>query len=93
VAEQPAAGLGSTLVAANPVADNATIRFSLAQAGLVSCLVYDAAGNRVAELADGRMAAGEHRFTWNAGAVPAGIYLCQLATDAGSHTVRLVKAH
>ncbi len=77
----------------NPVARDVTIRFSLTQAGSVSCVVYDAAGNRVAQLADGQMDAGEHRLCWNADAVPAGIYLCQFSTSAGTQTVRLVKAH
>ena len=85
-------GLQPIRVTPNPANSDASISFQLERGGPVSCLVYDAAGNRVAQLADGSYAAGTHRLSWNAASVPPGIYLCQLETSAGSRTVRLVRA-
>jgi len=75
----------------NPAWDRADISYSVERPGYVSCVLYDAAGNRRAELVSSRKTAGAHRLVWHA-AVPAGAYLCRLETPSGSRTVRLVKA-
>ena len=51
--------------------------------------LYDIAGRLVRTLIDGAMPPGPHRIRWDgrseAGlAVPSGVYLCQLTTQAGT---------
>lgn len=89
--EGRAAGTSPDLtVAPNPMADRAEVSYHLTQPGRVSCVVYDAAGNRRAVLANGTQPAGAHRLSWRT-SVPAGAYLCRLETPAGTRTARLVK--
>ena len=78
----------------NPFADRTTLSFSLAEPGPVALTVYDVQGRRVAALADRTMAAGPHRVTWDGRsadgrALPAGVYVVRLVSDAGAATVKL----
>jgi flagellar hook assembly protein FlgD len=75
----------------NPVRSSTRISYTLAQAGPVSCAVYDGAGRRVAELFRGQQAAGEQSLTWNATGVGPGAYFVRIE-GAAQGTVRLVKA-
>ncbi|HDR06460.1 MAG TPA: T9SS type A sorting domain-containing protein, partial [Candidatus Coatesbacteria bacterium] len=74
----------------NPAAGIATFSFYLPEAVEVGLAVYDAAGRRVAVLADGYESAGEHAVTWDASGHAPGVYLCRLTTEDGSYTRRLV---
>ncbi len=78
-------------VGPNPAHNSTRISYTLAQAGPVSCAVYDGAGRRVAELFRGQQAAGEQTLTWNAAGAGPGAYFVRLA-GAAQGTVRLVKA-
>ena len=78
-------------VVPSPVTDGATVSFQLHHGGPVSCVVYDAAGNRVASLADGFRAAGDYRLKWNAAAATPGIYFCTLESAGETRTARLTK--
>ncbi len=67
----------------NPFNSSTTIRYGLPVAGMVSLSVYDLSGKKVAVLMDGygdpsSYAAGWHEIVWDAGAVPAGVYLVEL---------------
>ena len=76
----------------NPHGDHTQVSFSLERAGAVTCRVFDAAGNRVADLANGRMHAGQHSLIWDAGDAGPGTYFAELQTPAGTRCARLVKA-
>lgn len=76
-------------VSPNPFGTETVIAYSLAQGMDVSVVVYDVSGREIVRLLDGFEVAGDHRITWDATdaageAVPAGIYLYRLATDAGT---------
>jgi|GEM_PF-6543137 len=58
----------------NPFSDLAHIDFSLARDQTAHVFVYDVRGRRVAVLHEGSLAAGTHRFTFDAGDLPAGLY-------------------
>ncbi len=77
----------------NPFNSTTTIRFGLPVAGEVDLVVRDLSGRSVAVLAGGRYEAGYHEVIWDAGAVPAGVYLVELRTDGGkiSKKVTLIK--
>lgn len=49
----------------NPARDALAIRYQLPRESDVSLAVYDLAGRKVAELADGRVGPGEHVANWN----------------------------
>jgi hypothetical protein len=70
----------------NPVTASARITFKLEAPGAVRLAVYDLAGRRVATLAEGHYAAGEHAVSWRAD-VPTGIYIYRLEA-AGKVAVR-----
>ena len=61
----------------NPVTATATISFKLEMPSRVSLAVYDLSGRRVATLAEGSYAAGEHAAYWHAN-VPTGVYIYRL---------------
>lgn len=64
----------------NPVQDNTTIRFELAESGHVSLKVYDLLGTEVACLADGLKPAGVHALEFNTNNLAAGVYLYTLVS-------------
>ena len=72
----------------NPFADNTTIQLALPVTGNVNLAIYDAAGNHVRTLINGRIDAGVQRITWDGKTddgirVGSGTYLCRL--ESGSH--------
>lgn len=78
----------------NPFSERTTLTLRLAEAGPATLAVYDVRGRRVATLADGPMAAGEHRMTWDGTAadgrpLPAGVYVARLAGSAGHAAAKL----
>jgi len=80
--------------APNPFRASTTLRFRLPQHSDVSVRVYTVAGRRVATLADGPRAAGEHRVEWDgrdaAGRfASAGSYVVRLESPSGAVTRRI----
>jgi hypothetical protein len=78
----------------NPARGNATLRFALTTRGAVRLALFDAAGRRVATLADGVHEAGEHSvaFALRDGAgrdLPAGLYLARLEAEGRVLTRRI----
>ncbi len=80
---QPAAELSFAALSPNPAGDLVNVRYTLPKASDVSLSAYDVAGRKLADLAQGRQDAGEHRLTWNftdrqGRTVAAGYYLIKL---------------
>ena len=78
----------SATVAPNPVSGAATVQFALKQSSDVTLSVYDALGRQVAQLVSGNMEAGDHRVSFDAASVPAGIYIFRLAVEGAVQTRR-----
>jgi uncharacterized protein (DUF1501 family) len=76
----------------NPFVDRATIGFRLARASRATVSVMTMRGERVAVVADGSFAAGEHRVTLDR-PLPAGAYLCTLeaGTDRDTQVIHCVR--
>jgi hypothetical protein len=79
----------------NPAVGEASVSFSLPAADRVRLSVYDPAGRLVRELLQTEIPAGTHALTWDGrdarGAeVPAGTYLCRLASSAGARSEQFV---
>jgi hypothetical protein len=79
VQQPPYAVLSRPLRAVHTARGNGLISFGTAGSGSVRLLVFDRAGRVVANLAEGRLGAGEHRFSF---APPAtGVYVVKLTLD------------
>lgn len=74
----------------NPFNPATQIRYAVPQAGPVQLAVYDALGRQVALLADGVQAAGTHQVTFDASALPSGVYVYRLTTGVRTLTRPMV---
>ncbi len=77
----------------NPFNPTTTIRYELAEAGLVQLVVYDVLGREVAVLVDHDQAAGVHDVNFEASHLPSGLYIVRLkaAHQQFSRTMLLAK--
>lgn len=73
----------------NPFNPTTSITFSIAQAGTVSAVVYNTAGQKVATLVDGFKSAGTHSVTWDASAHSSGVYFCTIKAGNNSKTMKM----
>jgi len=79
----------------NPFNPVTVIPFSIAERGRVTAAVYDAAGRRVATLADRVFDAGRHTLHWNgrdsrSQNVSSGIYFARVSSESFAGTVKMV---
>jgi hypothetical protein len=72
----------------NPFNPSTTVSFSTAGGGM-SIRVYDTLGREVAVLLDGAPAAGEHTVTFDASALPAGVYFLRMRGDGFDEVRRM----
>jgi|GEM_PF-1352880 len=72
----------------NPFNSSTTITFNLRKAGRVTLDIVDINGRLVTRLADNVRGAGMQSVVWDAGSVPAGIYLVRLTDNDGATIVR-----
>ncbi|MEX2364465.1 MAG: T9SS type A sorting domain-containing protein [Balneolaceae bacterium] len=73
----------------NPFNPSTVISFSIPQNSHVNLAVYDVTGKQVAELANSRMAAGNHTVDFNASNLSSGIYIYKLTADNQVFTRKL----
>lgn len=66
----------------NPFNGATIIEYSLQQAGHVRLRIFDMLGREVATCVDGLLAAGPHRFIFQAGHLPTGVYYYLLESGA-----------
>ena len=79
----------------NPARGGGVLRFQLPDAARVQLDVYDAAGRRVARLADGIMTAGAHSVQWlrtddGGRRVGPGVYLARLKSGEVEKSLHIV---
>jgi hypothetical protein len=96
-AEGTAVAAGEVMaVSPSPFSGSTRIAFTVAREGAESLTVHDAAGRRVAVLADGEHSAGPHGVLWNGrddagNPVPAGVYFLRLRAGALAETRKVVR--
>jgi hypothetical protein len=73
----------------NPFNAQTNITYELPNAGSVDLQVYDIAGRHVATLVDGVQETGAKTVTWDAAAVPSGIYFYRLTFDGQTHSQKM----
>lgn len=96
VAEEETPGNDLRLDSANPFAEQASLRFSLAEETPVDLAVYDVRGRRVQSLAHDRLTAGTRVVSWNGRdasgrPAPSGVYFARLRTSDFERRVKLIK--
>jgi len=74
----------------NPFNPSTKISFNLKENSEVKLTIYNAAGEKVAELINAEMKKGEHEFTWDAGEFPAGVYFCRISGGDQNRTLRMI---
>ena len=91
VAAEDAAPETALLLASrpNPTSDATQIAFSLLATGKARLEAFDMLGRRVAVLQNGLLPAGEYERTFDASALPSGVYVLRLQTAAGTATARV----
>jgi len=79
----------------NPFNPSTNIKFDIPENGLVSLIVYDLMGHKVAELVNTNMNSGFHNVSWNGtdnfgNTVSTGVYIYQLKTGNYSNTQKML---
>jgi hypothetical protein len=75
----------------NPFSGETTFSFHLARKAVVDLEIYNVQGRLVtAILRDRSLAEGPHRFTYDGGALPSGVYFCRLKTAEQVFTRRML---
>ncbi|MBP1678233.1 MAG: Por secretion system C-terminal sorting protein, partial [Bacteroidetes bacterium] len=74
----------------NPFNPSTTIEYALPEASQVRLEVFNAIGERVATLVDGRQDAGSYRSTFDASSLPSGVYLYRLTAGANVSVKRMI---
>ncbi|MCB2210695.1 C10 family peptidase [bacterium] len=72
----------------NPFNAATTITVNLPETSELSVTVYNIAGQQVAELANGSVSAGTHRFTFDASQLASGLYFVRAFVPGKSHEIR-----
>ena len=65
----------------NPFNPSTTIKFALPEAAEVTLTIYNTLGQKVAELVNSKLEAGNYSYDWNARNVSTGMYIYELRTD------------
>ncbi|MDD5087806.1 MAG: T9SS type A sorting domain-containing protein [bacterium] len=75
----------------NPFNSSVTFTFTLPRTTAVTLSVFNTLGQRVREVNLGQMAAGEHRYLFEAGALPSGVYLARVEAAGRMETRKVVR--
>ncbi len=74
----------------NPFNPTTTIKFSLPEASNVKLTIYNAIGQKVAEIVNSTMDAGSYSFNWDATNVASGLYFYELNTNNFSSVKKMM---
>ena len=74
----------------NPFNPSTEISFGLPEDSYVTLKVFNALGQRVVTLVDGKREAGSYRVTWDGSGLPSGIYFYRLETEGFVKTRKML---
>jgi hypothetical protein len=74
----------------NPFNPVTTIKFSLPETSNVTLSIYNALGERVAEIVNSQLQAGNHYYQWNANNFASGLYFYELRTENFVSTKKMI---
>jgi len=87
--EHPA--VSTTHIYPNPVENTATVQYRLDEDSPVSITVQDLTGRMVLTQHEALQSAGINHMKLDFSPLPAGIYLCQIRTNKGVETVKVIR--
>ncbi|MEP6845592.1 MAG: serine hydrolase [Panacibacter sp.] len=91
IAKSPIPNQDRLSVFPNPIISSASLSFTIAQQGQATLSIYNINGKQVAKLFNEVVEKGASRqVSFNAGNLPAGIYICQLQTASGISRQKVV---
>lgn len=74
----------------NPTYGISDFRLQIADFGRVTLKIYDLQGREVATVIDQELPAGEHTVRFDAGGLPAGVYICRAKIGEKMETIKLI---
>ena len=74
----------------NPFNPSTTINFSLAEAGVTQLSVFNSTGQKIAELVNEKLSAGNHSVSFEAASISSGVYFYRLQTSQGVITKKMM---
>lgn len=74
----------------NPFNPVTNIRFDLPRESKVQLIVYSITGQKVAELVNNQLTAGNHSIVWDAAGLSSGTYICRIVAGEFSQTRKML---
>jgi hypothetical protein len=74
----------------NPFSGSTNIELQLDKSSYVRVVVTDISGRTVANLQEGNLTEGTHRFEFNGSALPKGMYIAKVITSDSQKSVKMV---
>ena len=74
----------------NPFNPSTTIKYSVPENSFINLSVYNLLGERIAELVNETLAAGEYRTDFDATELPSGIYIAKLESGNHKQTIKMI---
>lgn len=90
VAERPLSAFAFSGAYPNPFNPSTTIRFILPKEGKVTINAYNITGQKVANLFDGVLSAGEKNILWKPSGLSGGVYFVTVASDNETRTAKVL---
>ena len=77
----------------NPFNPTTNLNLTIPSTGFVNVSIYNMVGQKIAELADGKMEVGNYNLTWNADNAASGLYLvkAEYAGNVSTQKLMLIK--
>jgi len=74
----------------NPFNPSTMIVFYAPRRAFVTLRIYDVTGKTIETLVDGEVTAGEHRLQWSGEGCASGVYMCRLAAQGVTQSIKLL---
>ncbi len=74
----------------NPFNPNTTIEYDLPTPSVLSIVIYNVMGERVAQLVSGYQNEGKHNVVWTPGHLASGVYFCRFASENFLSTRKII---
>jgi hypothetical protein len=91
--EEPRASSGRPVLRQNypnPVQAGTIIQYAIPRQTMVRVVIYNAIGQEVTTLVQGKQKPGSHQVGWDAGSVATGVYFCRLEAEGTSQIKKIV---
>lgn len=81
---------GNITTLPNPFTTSTTIEYNLQQPATVLITIYNHLGEQI-EIIQQNQTKGKQLISWDATGLPSGVYFCEIETNVGIQTIKLIK--